>query len=88
MNDSEAKGRAVSAARMLAGLDQATLGTEAGVSPSTISNLERGNEVRDDTMKSVRRALKRHGVTLTTDTRNGMLIAALRYDNEDEDDDE
>lgn len=84
---SEAQGRAVAAARMLAGMDQAKLGQEAGVSGATISNLERGNDVRAGTLKSVKRALRTAGVSMTVDSRNGRILLAADFDESDEDED-
>ncbi len=79
-------GRMIAAGRMLAGLDQAALADAAGVSASTISNVERGSDAREDTIKSIRKALRRTGVTVTIDKSNGIAIAAIRFDEPDEED--
>jgi transcriptional regulator with XRE-family HTH domain len=84
----EATGRMIAAARMLAGWDQATLGSEAGCSASTVSNVERGSETRDETLKSIRRALRNRGVSMSIDKTNGQILLALIFsENEDDEDD-
>ncbi|MDE1173665.1 MAG: helix-turn-helix domain-containing protein [Parvibaculaceae bacterium] len=79
-------GRMIAAGRMLAGLDQAALADAAGVSASTISNVERGSDARENTIISIRKALRRTGVTMTIDKSNGIAIAAIRFDEPDEED--
>lgn len=82
-----ATGRAFAAARMLAGFDQAELAELAGFSGSTISNVESGRDAREDTLKAIRKALRRAGVTVTNDKLNGLAVVALRYDEPDGDED-
>jgi transcriptional regulator with XRE-family HTH domain len=77
----------VAAARMLAGIDQATLGEMAGVSGGTVSNVERGNEVRDETIKAVRKALKLSGISAFIDSVNGKVIVSMSYDDSDNEED-
>lgn len=81
-----ALGRAVSAARMLAGWDQATLAAAAGVSGSTISNVERGSDARESTIRSVRRALRKGGITLHIDKTNGTAVIVTNFEQHDDDD--
>jgi transcriptional regulator with XRE-family HTH domain len=83
----EALGRMIEAGRILAGLDQAALGAASGVSASTISNLERGNDARDSTVRSVRKALRKSGVTLSIDKVNGLALAAMTFAEPEDDDD-
>lgn len=78
-------GRAISAGRMLAGMDQAALGSAAGVAASTISNVERGNDARSDTTRAIKRALREAGVLVTYSTRLGMAQASLIFEEPDED---
>jgi transcriptional regulator with XRE-family HTH domain len=86
LSSAEALGRAVAAGRMLLGLDQAQLATEAGVSAATVSNVERGNDARPDTMKALRKALRQGGVTLCFDAKNGHASATIAFEEpEDED---
>jgi transcriptional regulator with XRE-family HTH domain len=87
LTDMAALGRAIAAARTLAGLDQADLASASGVAASTVSNVERGCGARDDTLRSIRRALRRGGVSLLVDKTNGIASVVLRYDDEDDSDD-
>jgi transcriptional regulator with XRE-family HTH domain len=80
------QGRMVAAGRMLAGLDQAGLAEAAGVSPSTISNVERGSDARDETIGAIRKALRRSGVTIAIDRQNGLALTAMRFDEPENDD--
>jgi transcriptional regulator with XRE-family HTH domain len=80
------QGRMVAAGRMLAGLDQAGLAEAAGVSPSTISNVERGSDARDETIRAIRKALRRSGVTIAIDRQNGLALTAMRFDEPENDD--
>jgi transcriptional regulator with XRE-family HTH domain len=68
----------VSIARMLLGLDQAALAAMADVSPATISNVERGHGVRDDTLHAILSAVRRRGATVTID-RNGFASVAINF---------
>jgi transcriptional regulator with XRE-family HTH domain len=76
----------VAAGRMLAGLDQAGLAEAAGVSASTISNVERGSDARDETIRAIRKALRRSGVTIAIDRQNGLALTAMRFDEPENDD--
>lgn len=76
-----AQGRLVAAARMLAGFEQSDLAFAAGVAPSTISNVERGRDVRAATLNAIRDALRHHGVSVTFDTRNGIAWTGISFVN-------
>lgn len=86
LDQSNAMGRLVAAGRMLAGLDQVGLAALAGVSASTISNIERGQESREDTLKAIRKALRSCGVVNSHDKTNGSILLSLSYDEPDEED--
>lgn len=79
-------GRMVAAGRALAGLDQAGLAKAAGVSASTISNVERGSDAREETLRSIRKALRRSGISISIDRQNGLAHAAIRFDEPESDD--
>jgi transcriptional regulator with XRE-family HTH domain len=81
----DAIGRSYAAARMLAGLDQAQLAKKADISASTVSNLERGNEAREETIASIRKALRRSGVKVTIDAQFGLISVDAIYTNPEED---
>ena len=75
-----AQGRVVAAARMLAGLDQAQLAAAAGVSASTVSNVERGKPgVRAETLRAVRQALEASGIDLAHNRGTGHHSAGTSY---------
>lgn len=75
-----ARGRVIAAGRMLAGLDQAGLAAAAGLSASTVSNVERGQvNVRDETLDAITRALRRMGVDLTQNSQTGLHAAGTSY---------
>jgi transcriptional regulator with XRE-family HTH domain len=80
ISELEAYGRMIAAGRMLAGLDQAQLAVAARVSPATVSNVERGNDAREDTRRAIRRALRKSGVTVTWDAANGLVAAAVTFE--------
>lgn len=86
LNDTAAAGRLIAAGRMLAGWDQGRLAQAARVSSSTVSNVERGSDSRDDTIKALRRALRQQGVTLAFDKTNGLAVAALSFEAPEDDD--
>ena len=71
-------GNQLKAARALAGLDQATLAGMAGLSPNTISAMEkRGAETLTsglDTIQAIMRALDASGIELLNDGRPGVRI--------------
>lgn len=52
------------------------LAAQAGVAPDTIARLERGEELKDSTLKTIRIALERAGVAFVDDspTRTGVLV--------------
>ncbi len=80
INPNVAQGRVVAAARMLAGVDQARLAAMAGLSPSTISNVERGKPgVRPETLRAVRLALEDLGIDLAQNRTTGHHAAATSY---------
>ena len=75
-----ARGRVIAAGRMLAGLDQAGLAAAAGLSASTISNVERGRlNVRDETLDAIKQALMRSGVDVTQNSRTGLHAVGTSY---------
>jgi transcriptional regulator with XRE-family HTH domain len=78
IGENVATGRAIAAARMLLGLDQAALAALASVSPATISNVERGHGVRDDTLHTILSAVRRLGATVSID-RNGFASIAINF---------
>jgi transcriptional regulator with XRE-family HTH domain len=82
----EAQGRVIGAGRMLAGLDQGELGRLAGVSASTVSNIERGRNATPDSIKAVRKALRDRGVNLSFG--NDQAIAAISFIDRNADDEE
>lgn len=77
-----ATGRAYAAARVLTGLDQRGLADRAGLSASTISNLEAGAKVRPASVDAVHEVLEGFGipVNVTGKQRAGMLVLAARYE--------
>ncbi len=76
----EALGRAIAAGRMLAGLDQGQLATIANLSGATVSNVERGNDARPDTVKAIRKALRQSGVTICFEASNGHASASITFE--------
>jgi transcriptional regulator with XRE-family HTH domain len=78
IGENVATGRAIASARVLFGLDQAALAVLANVSPATISNVERGHGVRDDTLHSILSAVRRRGATVSID-RNGFASIAIYF---------
>ena len=79
-NSFVARGRVIAAGRMLAGLDQEQLAAEAGLSPSTVSKIERGRrDVRAETLRAVQEALERLGVDVTQNRRTGHHSAGTSY---------
>lgn len=81
-----AYGRLIAAARLLAGYDQGELASRAGLSGSTVSNIERGRAATDDSIKAIRRALRRAGVNISFG--NDMAIVGIAFvDRNAEDDD-
>lgn len=80
LNPFTARGRVIAAGRMLAGLDQAGLAVAAGLSPSTVSNVERGElNVRESTLDAIKQALTRMGVDLTQNGQTGLHSAGTSY---------
>lgn len=86
LSNTEALGRTYAAARMMAGLDQASLAVEAGISAGTVSNVERGREARPDTLKTVRRALARKGVVIAFSRNNGLATVSISFAADDDED--
>jgi len=84
LSNAEARGRTYSAARMLAGLDQAALAVEAGVSAATVSNVERGREGRPATLRAIRKALTRQGVLVGFSPSNGLASVTISFAADDE----
>jgi transcriptional regulator with XRE-family HTH domain len=83
----EALGRTYAAARMLAGLDQATLAARAGLSAATVSNVERGRESKADTLKAIRRALSKEGVLVCFSRNNGLANVSISFASDEEEED-
>jgi len=79
LSPTEARGRTYAAARMMAGLDQAGLANAAGLSAGTISNVERGRDATDDTLRRIRRALGREGVLLGFSTGKGLASVTINF---------
>jgi len=80
-----AQGRMIAAGRLLAGWDQGDLAAASGLSGGTISNVESGRDVREETLKAIRKALREKGIVLTLDKRNGLASAALIFEEPDVD---
>jgi transcriptional regulator with XRE-family HTH domain len=74
----EKLGRAIAAARSLAGLDQKKLATAANIPQSTISAIERGYPTSAERLKAIREVLGRRNVTLLADRRAGNYGAIGR----------
>ena len=75
-----ARGRVMAAGRMLTGLDQEQLATEARLSASTVSKIELGKRnVRPDTLRAVVQALDRLGVDVTQNGRTGHHAVGTSY---------
>ena len=87
LSNSEALGRTYAAARMMAGLDQATLATRAGLSAGTVSNVERGRDSRADTLKAIRRALNGEGVLVAFSRNNGLASVSISFATDDQEED-
>ncbi len=87
LSDTEALGRTYAAARMLAGLDQASLAARSGLSAGTISNVERGRDSKTDTLKAIRRALSKEGVLVAFSRNNGMASVQISFASSEEDED-
>src|SRR5271154_5741658 len=79
LSNTEALGRTYAAARMMAGLGQASLAHAAGISAGTISNVERGRESKPDTLRAVRRALGRKGVLVAFSANNGIATVVISF---------
>jgi transcriptional regulator with XRE-family HTH domain len=87
LSNTEALGRTYAAARMMAGLDQATLATRAGLSAGTVSNVERGRDSKADTLKAIRRALGKEGVLVAFSKNNGLASVSISFATDDEEED-
>jgi transcriptional regulator with XRE-family HTH domain len=87
LSNDAAYGRFIQAARVLAGLDQTELGALAGVSGSTISNIETGRNSTVTTRKAVRTALHKKGVNLSFGNDQINLGIAFVDRNQEADDD-
>jgi transcriptional regulator with XRE-family HTH domain len=86
ISEDQALGRHLGAARMLAGLDQGGLAELAGVSASTVSNMERGRPGTPESIRAVRKALRNRGVNLTFGN-NHAIVSICFVDKNAEDDD-
>lgn len=62
-------------ARAATGLGVRELAKAAGVSPDTVSRLERGDELRPATVTSIREALEAAGVVFLPENGNGPGVA-------------
>ena len=59
---------------------QAGLAAAAGLSASTVSNVERGRlNVRDETLDAIKQALMRVGVDVTQNSRTGLHAVGTSY---------
>jgi transcriptional regulator with XRE-family HTH domain len=87
LSNPEALGRTYAAARMMAGLDQATLAARAGLSAGTISNVERGRDSKADTLKAIRRALSKEGVLVAFSRNNGLASVSISFATDDQEED-
>jgi transcriptional regulator with XRE-family HTH domain len=85
LSNGQALGRTYAAARMMAGLDQASLANAAGVSAGTVSNVERGRETRPETLRAVRQALGREGVLISFSRNNGLASVTISFAADEED---
>lgn len=85
LSNTQALGRTYAAARMMAGLDQGALAAQAGLSPGTISNVERGRDSRPDTLKAIRIALNREGVLIAFSRNNGLATVSIAFATDDSD---
>jgi hypothetical protein len=82
LSNTEALGRTYAAARMMAGLDQAGLAHSAG-----LSNVERGKDSKEVTLKHIRRALVREGVSLAFSRSNGQACVMICFAADEGDED-
>lgn len=87
LSNTEAIGRTYAAARMMAGLDQAALATSAGLSASTVSNVERGKDSKKETLRAIRRALSREGVLIGFSSNNGIASVSISFAADEGEDD-
>lgn len=87
LSNAEARGRTYAAARMMAGLDQAALAAAAGVSAGTVSNVERGREIRPDTLRAIKRVLTREGVLFAFSSNNGLASVLMSFAADEEEED-
>ena len=87
LSNTEALGRTYAAARMMAGLDQATLAIDSGLSSGTISNVERGRDSKDSTLKLIRKSLGRRGVVVTFNRSQGIASVIISFAEDDSDED-
>ena len=62
-------------ARAATGLGVRELAEAAGVSPNTVSRLERGDELRPATIAAIRSALEAAGVVFLAENGNGPGVA-------------
>ena len=73
-------GNQLRAARALAGMDQATLAAAAGISPNTISAMEKRGAATlvsgFDTIRAIMKALEAAGVELLNDGQPGARLRA------------
>lgn len=87
VSNSEALGRTIAAARMMAGMDQASLAEAASVSAGTVSNVERGRDAKPETVKAVRNALARQGVLIAFSRNNGLASVSISFATDDAEED-
>jgi transcriptional regulator with XRE-family HTH domain len=79
LSNAQALGRTYAAARMMTGLDQASLAHQAGLSAGTISNVERGRDSRPETLRAIRRAIAREGVLIAFSRNNGLATVSISF---------
>jgi DNA-binding XRE family transcriptional regulator len=67
----------IRAGRAMAGLTQAQLAREAGLSTTGLNNIESGRaDAKGSTLRRLQQALEAHGVEFTNDTHPGVRMRA------------
>ena len=79
LSNSVALGRTYAAARMMAGMDQAELAENSGLSAGTISNVERGRDSKSITLRAIKRTLSANGVLVAFSRNNGLATVTISF---------